>query len=147
MFWLFLILVNAFALDYQEDTRAQRALQTRDPRSHIKVFLPSMPYNYASRLINESLVRLAENDQGWEYALAINSKQLSPLIYKFDLRPNVRFQDGTPFNADSVIHNFSYFLKQPFNYTNIHKTLKKVEKVSDLKIRIYLSRPVWKYVF
>jgi len=88
-----------------------------------------MPYNYVSRLVNEGLVRLAENDQGWEYALATKSTKLSPLLYEFELRRGVRFQDGTPFNADSVMHNFRYFLKQPFNYTNIHRSLKSVEKI------------------
>ncbi|MBP6497634.1 MAG: ABC transporter substrate-binding protein, partial [Campylobacteraceae bacterium] len=73
-----------------------------------------MPYNYVSRLVNEGLVRLAENDQGWEYSLATKSTKLSPTLYEFDLREGVRFQDGTPFNANSVIHNFDYFLAQPF---------------------------------
>ena len=126
---------------YHEDSSQERVLHVRDPRSHIKVFLPSMPYNYVSRLVNEGLVRLAENDQGWEYALAIKSTKLSPLLYEFELRQGVRFQDGTPFNADSIMHNFSYFLKQPFNYTNIHNALKRVEKVSEYKIRLHLSEP------
>ncbi|MCR1810980.1 ABC transporter substrate-binding protein [Sulfurospirillum sp. hDNRA2] len=126
---------------YVEDTSERHALHVRDPRSHIKVFLPSMPYNYVSRLVNEGLVRLAENDQGWEYALATKSTKLSPLLYEFELRRGVRFQDGTPFNADSVMHNFRYFLKQPFNYTNIHRSLKSVEKISDYTIRLHLSQP------
>lgn len=126
---------------YHEDTSTSRVLKGRDPRSHIKVFLPSMPYNYVSRLVNEGLVRLAENEQGWEYSLATKSTKLSPLLYEFELRQGVRFQDGTPFNADSVIHNFSYFLKQPFNYTNIHHSLQRVEKISDYKIRLHLSQP------
>ncbi|ARU47631.1 ABC transporter substrate-binding protein [Sulfurospirillum diekertiae] len=126
---------------YSEDTRVKHVLQGRDPRSHIKVFLPSMSYNYVSRLVNEGLVRLAENDAGWEYALAVKSTKLSPLLYEFELRQGVRFQDGTPFDADSVIHNFSYFLKEPFNYTNIHHALKSIEKVSRYKIRLHLSEP------
>ena len=126
---------------YSEDTSEKRVLHVRDPRSHIKVFLPSMPYNYVSRLVNEGLVRLAENEQGWEYALATKSTKLSPLLYEFELRQGVRFQDGTPFNADSVMHNFSHFLKQPFNYTNIHRSLKRIEKVSEYKIRLHLSQP------
>ena len=126
---------------YHEDSSQERVLHVRDPRSHVKVFLPSMPYNYVSRLVNEGLVRLAENEQGWEYSLAIKSTKLSPLLYEFELRQGVRFQDGTPFNADSIMHNFSYFLKQPFNYTNIHNALKSVEKVSEYKIRLHLSEP------
>jgi len=67
---------------YREDTSEQRALHVRDPRSHINVFLPSMPYNYVSRLVNEGLVRLAENEQGWEYALATKSTKISPLFVR-----------------------------------------------------------------
>lgn len=126
---------------YHEDTSATRVLKGRDPRSHINVFLPSMPYNYVSRLVNEGLVRLAENEQGWEYSLALKSTKLSPFVYEFELRQGVRFQDGTPFNADSVMHNFSHFLKQPFNYTNIHHSLKSIEKVSEYTIRLHLSQP------
>ncbi len=141
-FWfLFSTLLCAEVLEYQSDDSVSRALHVKDPRSHIKVFLPSMPYNYVSRLVNEGLVRLAENDQGWEYSMAIKSTKISPILYEFELRHGAQFQDGTPFNADSVINNFTYFLKQPFNYTDIHHSLKSVEKVSDYKIRMHLFKP------
>lgn len=100
-----------------------------------------MPYNYISRLINEGLVRLAENNQGWEYSLATKSTKLSPVLYEFELREGVVFQDGTPFNADSVLHNFHSFLAQPFIYTDIHNSLKSVEKISNTKIRLHLHKP------
>lgn len=139
--WLLFFSVLFADVNYRIDDSASRVLKMRDPRSHIKVFLPSMSYNYVARLVNEGLVRLAENDQGWEYSLALNSTKLSPVLYEFHLRHDVKFQDGTPFNADSVIHNFAYFLKQPFNYTDIHHSLKSVEKISDDTIRIHLYRP------
>lgn len=142
LLWLFLsLLLCADTVTYRDDDSSSRVLHVKDPRSHIKVFLPSMPYNYVSRLVNEGLVRLAENDLGWEYSLATKSTKLSPTLYEFELRHGVRFQDGTPFNADSVVHNFSYFLKQPFNYTDIHHSLKSVEKVSEYKIRLHLFKP------
>ncbi len=128
-------------MHYNEDSSAKRALERREADSHIRVFLPSMPYNYVSRLVNESLVRLAENEQGWEYALATKSKKISPTQYEFELREGVLFQDGTPFDASWVVENFNYFLKQPFNYTNIHKALKSVEKTSPYKITIHLHQP------
>ncbi|MDD3343453.1 MAG: ABC transporter substrate-binding protein [Sulfurospirillaceae bacterium] len=131
----------ADTLTYRHDDSASRALQVKDPRSHINVFLPSMPYNYVSRLVNEGLVRLAENDQGWEYSLATKSSKLSPILYEFELRRGVRFQDGTAFNADSVVHNFTHFLKQPFNYTDIHHSLKSVQKISEYKVRLHLYKP------
>src|SRR5215469_5947972 len=41
-----------------------------------------------------------------EPALATGWRQVAPLIWRFELRPGVRFQDGAPFGADDVV--FSY---------------------------------------
>lgn len=126
---------------YREDDSASRVLHVKDPRSHIKVFLPALPYVTVSRMINEGLVRLADNDDGWEYSLATHCTHPSPIVYECDLQKGVRFQDGTLFDADSVIHNFEYFQKQPINYTDIKNSLYKVEKIDAFKIRILLNQP------
>lgn len=128
-------------INYRVDDSASRVLHVKDPRSHIKVFLPALPYVTVSRMINEGLVRLADNDNGWEYSLATRCTHPRELIYECDLRKGVRFQDGTPFNADSVVHNFDYFQKQPINYTDIKNSLQKVEKINAFKIRILLKKP------
>ena len=39
-------------------------------------------------------------------ALATSWKQTAPTVWRFELRKNVKFHDGTPFTADDVI--FSY---------------------------------------
>jgi len=39
-------------------------------------------------------------------ALATDWKQTAPTVWRFNLRKNVKFHDGTPFTADDVI--FSY---------------------------------------
>lgn len=141
--WILLSLTLLFAneINYREDNSAQRILHVKDARSHIKVFLPTQAYTYVSRLVNESLLRLADNEQGWEYALATSHRKISPLVYEFELRKNVLFQDGTPFNSDAVVHNFNAFLKEPFKYTNISNTLDSVEKVSSHTIRLRLKKP------
>ncbi|MGH6977547.1 MAG: ABC transporter substrate-binding protein [Stellaceae bacterium] len=41
-----------------------------------------------------------------EPALAIGWRRVAPLVWRFDLRPGVRFQDGTPFRADDVVFSF-----------------------------------------
>ncbi len=126
---------------YRRDDSDTRALHVKDLRSHIKVFLPALPYVTVSRMINEGLVRLADNNKGWEYALATKCTHPTDVIYECDLRRGVKFQDGTPFNADSVVKNFTYFQKQPFNYTDIQNSLQKVEKIDAFKIRIILNNP------
>ena len=55
------------------------------------------------------------------------------------MRRGVRFQDGSPFNADSVLLNMEYFKRQPFSFTKLSKILDRVEKVDDYTVRFYLT--------
>lgn len=134
------VCVHAYE-SYREDDSALRALKQHAPQSHIKVFLPTQAYTYATRLINESLLRLSDNQKGWEYALALSHRKISPLVYEFVLRKDALFQDGTPCNADSVVRNFNAFLKAPFTFTNIDNVLLSIEKVSEHTIRLHLKKP------
>ena len=126
---------------YRGDDTHTQLIHTRIEGSHIKVFLPTMPYLYLSKLINGTLVRSSGNINGWEYMLATSYKKIDELTYDFTLRQGVLFQDGTPFNADSVIENFIFFQKDPFVYSDIHKRLKKVTKISDFQVRFHLHKP------
>ncbi len=75
-------------------------VNSMDPYSRSETFLLTFLQN-----IYDPLVR---RDPGLkiEPALAISWEQPSPNIWRFHLRPHVRFQDGTPFTADDVV--FSY---------------------------------------
>ncbi|MDD3342310.1 MAG: ABC transporter substrate-binding protein [Sulfurospirillaceae bacterium] len=129
------------SLNYRSDINDLELISERLPDSHIKVFFPTMPYLYLSKLINGTLVRSSGNKEGWEYMLATSYVKIDPLTYEFTLRQNVHFQDGTPFTADSVIENFHYFQKDPIVYSDIHKRLKNVTKVSPYTVRFHLLKP------
>jgi ABC-type transport system substrate-binding protein len=109
------------------------------PGSHIKVFIPSLPYIYISHAINGALLRPADNERGWEYDMATSHRQINDTIYEFSLRKNVLFQDGTPFNADSVVENMKYFKKAPFLFTKIDTVFDHVGKIDDYTVRFYLT--------
>lgn len=144
---IFLILLCVFFLnaqdflEYKKDTSNKIALNKKDKHSHLKVYMPSLPYFNLISLINGTLVRLSNSKYGWEYYLAYKHEKINELTYDFWLRKDVKYQDGSKFNADSVVVNFEHFLKGPFLYSNIHKALKSVEKINDYKIRINLNEP------
>jgi ABC-type transport system substrate-binding protein len=142
---LFSLLVSGenkyLPIEYRVDDASSLAISKRLPNSHIKIYLPSIPYSYIMRLINGTLVRLNSSSKGWEYFLAQKHEKVNPLTYDFWLRKDVKFQDGTPFDADSVIENFAFFQKGAFTYTDIHHKLKSVEKLGKYKIRIHLNKP------
>ncbi len=128
-------------ISYEEDTIENTLVLDKNKDSHIKIYLPSIPYSYIMRLINGTLVRLDDSIKGWEYFLAYNHEKIDNLTYDFYLRKDAKFQDGSKFDADSVVENFKFFKKGAFTYTDIHNRLKNVEKLSKYKIRIHLKKP------
>jgi len=109
--------------------------------SHVKLFLPNLPYLAISHAINGSLVRPANNDRGWQYDLAVSHHNIDEQVWEFRLHQGVHFQDGSPFNADSVLLNMDYFKQQPFSFTKLSKILDRVEKVDDYTVRFHLTEP------
>jgi len=127
---------------YKYDNSKEIALNSRVKGSHLKVYMPSLPYFNLISLINGTLVRLSENNKkGWEYYLAFKHEKVDDLTYDFWLRKDVRYQDGSKFDANSVVNNFKHFIKGPFLYSNIHNALDYVEKLNEYKIRIHLKEP------
>lgn len=132
---------------YRPDDAKNIAIDKRIPNSHIKVFIPTMPYLYLSKLINGTLVRSSDNENGWEFMMATHFKQTSALEYEFYLRENVKFQDGTPFDADSVVENFKFLLESPFDYSDLFKRLKSVEKISKYVVKFTFNKAYEMFLF
>lgn len=107
----------------------------------MKLYLPHLPYLAVSHAVNASLVRPADNEQGWQYDLATSHKSIDDKIWEFTLRRDVVFQDGTPFNADSVVLNMAHFNRAPFSFSKLPEILDSVEKVDDYTVRFHLSEP------
>jgi peptide/nickel transport system substrate-binding protein len=59
--------------------------------------------------VAEPLVRVAVNGQVGP-GLATSWKQTSPLVWRFNLRRGVTFQNGQPFNAAAVVNSLNYVL-------------------------------------
>src|SRR5437660_1564716 len=66
----------------------------------------------------------------------------SPTVLNLTLRNDVKFQDGTPFNADTVIFNISRFLNDPASprATDV-APIASVVKTGDFQVQIKLKQP------
>jgi peptide/nickel transport system substrate-binding protein len=125
---------------FKEDKTAFDALNYLHPKSHIKVFLPSIPYIYISKNTNAGLIRSDDNEKGWVYDLAKSHKQVDDYTYIFEIKKNLKFQNGTPFTIDSVMNNLNHFKKNPFLFTNIDKINFEVIKLDKYKVKIKLEQ-------
>ena len=125
---------------FREDDSKLRLVKTKQKTSHIKVFTPSIPYSYISKNINSGLIRSFDNKRGWEYDLAKSHKRVDDYTYIFEIRKNLRFQDGTACTIDNVIRNLENFQKYPLLYTNIDKVGFSLKKLDDYKIEIKLNK-------
>lgn len=76
---------------------SQGDAQTMDPYSQNEIFT-----NSVNGQVYEKLV-VRDKQLGIKPSLATEWQQVSPLKWRFKLRPNVKFHDGAPFTADDVV--------------------------------------------
>ena len=109
-----------------------------DPYARQETFLLSFDSN-----IYEPLVRRDAHDLSLEPALAVSWTQLetNPLVWRFKLRPGVKFQDGTPFGADDVVFSHARVLDAGSNMKSVLATVKEVRKVDDLTVDFETTAP------
>ncbi|MBW8271402.1 ABC transporter substrate-binding protein [Caldovatus aquaticus] len=106
-----------------------------DPYARNETFLLSFNAN-----IYEPLVR-RNRELKVEPALAVRWEQPSPTVWRFHLRPNVRFHDGTPFTADDVAFSIQRARGPGSNIQAYFATVKEVRKVDDLTVEVETHRP------
>jgi peptide/nickel transport system substrate-binding protein len=107
--------------------------QTMDPHSQNE----SMT-NMMNGQVYEGLVA-RDKKLGIMPALATEWERVSPLVWRFKLRPNVKFHDGSPFTADDVVFSIERgqaATSQLNNYANAVGTPKKVD---DLTVEFHLQ--------
>jgi len=90
--------------------------------------------------IYEPLVR-RNKDLGLEPALAVSWEQTSPTVWRFHLRPNVKWQDGSPFTADDVVFSLQRILSQNSVMRAPMSPVKQARKVDDLTVDLETVQP------
>ena len=90
--------------------------------------------------IYEPLVRRTKT-LGIEPALAVSWEQTSPTVWRFKLRPNVKWQDGTPFTAEDVLFSYRRITSKTSQTSGNLASVKDVRKVDDLTVDFETKTP------
>ncbi|TAN55088.1 MAG: ABC transporter substrate-binding protein [Betaproteobacteria bacterium] len=114
---------------------AQNDILTLDPHSQNHATTISLLQH-----AYEPLVRYDKNFQV-EPALAASWQQVSPTQWRFNLRQNVKFHDGSPFGADDVLFSFDR-IRQPQGTMQPYVTgVTEVRKIDDHTVDFILAGP------
>ncbi len=90
--------------------------------------------------IYEPLIR-RDRTLALEPALAVKWERTEPTVWRFHLRPGVKWEDGTPFTADDVVFS-AQRVKSPTSVLRaVLGSVKLARKVDDLTVDIETQRP------
>lgn len=110
-------------------------VNSMDPYARQETFLLSFNAN-----IYEPLVRRNAQMQV-EPALAERWENVSPTVWRFHLRRNARFSDGTPFTADDVLFSAERARGPGSNIQGVLAAVKEVRRVDDFTVDFETSVP------
>ena len=80
-------------------------------------------------------------DMSLQPSLATKWTPVSPTVWRFDLRHNVKFQDGTPFDADDVVFSFKRAAGPGSDMHGYTAPIKAVRKVDAYTVDIETTAP------
>ncbi len=86
---------------------------------------------------------LVDRDRDYKLTpgLATDWKQTGPTVWRFNLRKNVKFHDGTPFTADDVIFSYERAKDPGSDVQNKVGQVKEIKKINDHAIDIITTLP------
>ncbi len=109
--------------------------QTMDPHSQNESMTNMMNGQVYEKLVNR------DKQLGIVPALATEWQQVSPTLWRFKLRPGVKFHDGTPFNADDVVFSMERGAAPTSTINQYATAVGKPRKVDDLTVEFQLAAP------
>jgi peptide/nickel transport system substrate-binding protein len=91
--------------------------------------------------IYETLIRYAPD--GSLQPMLAESWEVSEdgLVYRFNLRQDVKFSDGTPFNAEAVKKSFDRFFALGIGFVSMFEMIDEVQVIDDYTVDIRIDYP------
>lgn len=103
----------------------------------------SLALLYQTRVITQIYEGLVNRDQNFklEPSLAVSWQATAPTVWRFKLRPDVKFHDGASFTADDVVFSIERALAKTSQRASQLRGITAVRKVDPLTIDVQLSAP------
>ena len=135
-FALFAMALSAEAKTLRWSTQGDP--QTMDPYSQNE--------NLTNNVNGQVYEKLADRDRQLNIVpvLALSWQQMGPLVWRFKLRPNVKFHDGTPFTADDVVFSLErskHANSQLRQYSNAVGTGVRIDDLSIARAQERVQQP------
>ena len=107
--------------------------QTMDPHAQNEGLTNSMNQQVYERLVDR------DRKLNFVPALATDWQQTAPLVWRFKLRPGVKFHDGAPFSADDVVFSVRRAAEPTSQVSVYANALGEAVKVDDLTVEFRLK--------
>jgi peptide/nickel transport system substrate-binding protein len=94
-------------------------------------------------MLNQVYEALTRRDRDFKLApeLAVSWSNAAPAVWRFKLRPNVKFHDATPFTADDVVFSIERAMAPSSNFKSNVAGIKSVKRVDELTVEIATDGP------
>ena len=107
--------------------------QTMDPHAQNEGLTNSMNQQVYERLVDR------DRKLNFVPALATDWQQTAPLVWRFKLRPGVKFHDGAPFSADDVVFSVRRAAEPTSQVSVYANALGEAVKVDELTVEFRLK--------
>ena len=105
------------------------------PYARQETFLLTFTQNIYDPLIRR------DKDLKLEPALATKWGQTDPTTWFFDIRPGVKFHDGSPLTADDIVFSLNRANGPGSNMQSNFVSVKEIKKVGDLRVEVTTKYP------
>ena len=99
---------------------------------------PKPETSFTGRSVFDSLIYYSADAAAFKPLLAKSWKRVNPTTIEFELRDDIKWHDGEPFDADDVVFTIKHVLDKKVKYRFKRNTLfiKNAEKLGKYKVRL-----------